>query len=222
MVGCLEILEYILYTADTCLSLGTLVVQITNMNPKYSPAVWLAFYVSAVTVYSIGGKFFWRVSNILAFLSITILLVYCFGCLKFVDFKYAEYVSYTVLVHNDTAAMINSKSSISLTESMQSKSYNNLELLDITNLSHFWFHGGFIQFMRMLPLTGWFYIGIESLNFASNDVSNVSTFQCCLYPSIFLFLLFNHEILFVGIYFYVLAYLYCVIINHDDVTSFRL
>lgn len=169
MVGCFEIMEYILYTADSCLSLGSLVAQVTGMDPKYSPLVWLAFYVSAVWIYCVGGKIFWRMSNVLAFLSITILVMYALGSLKFVNFRFAEYVAYTVIGDNMDAGQGN------ITHfGVRKIMYNNLTMLDTTDLTHSWFHGGFIEFMRVLPLAGWFYVGIESLNFASNDISNVS------------------------------------------------
>ena len=169
MVGCFEIMEYILYTADSCLSLGSLVAQVTEMDPKYSPLVWLAFYISAVWIYCVGGKIFWRVSNVLAFLSITILLIYAFGSSKFVNFRFAEFVSYSVNADKTDVGGGNA-THVGARKIM----YNNLSILDTTDLTHSWFQGGFIEFMRVLPLAGWFYVGIESLNFASNDISNVS------------------------------------------------
>ena len=163
MVGCSEIIEYILYTADTCLTLGALVVRVTEMDSKYEPLVWLAFYVSAVSVYCIGGKVFWRVSKTLAFLSITILLIFCFGSFKFVDFKFAEYVGYSM-----------DKDGIKSPLLVSGVACDEMTLVNTYYLRRSWFLGGVTEFMRVLPIAGWFYVGIESLNFAAKDISNVS------------------------------------------------
>jgi ethanolamine permease len=162
MVGCCEIMEYIIYTADTCLSLNDLIVQATHLDKKFSPIIWLIFYVSAVTVHCVGGKVFWRVSNILAFLSITIIVIYCLGSLKFVDFRYAREVAYmspNIDVTNSSLAFTGIDSGIDSppTEIM----------------GPVWFIGGGFEFMRVLPLAGWMYVGIETLNFASNDIAEV-------------------------------------------------
>jgi hypothetical protein len=156
MIGCCEIVEYIIYTADTCLSLGSLITKTTKISQKYDPLIWLAFYVSAVGIYCVGGKVFWRVNYILAFLSIIILLIYCFGSLKFVDIRNTHYVAYTLRdpIIDDTV-------------------YGTQNVL-MDNMQPALYIGGIISFMRVMPLSGWFYVGIESLSFAANDISYVS------------------------------------------------
>ena len=168
MVGCSEIIEYIIYTADTCLSISNLVVKSTGIDRTLAPLIWLVFYISAIIVYCIGGKLFWRVSNLLAFLSLAILLIYFAGSFKFVDFGYTKYVAYS-------AAWSDSKDSFLPPPSAASN--NTLPDATFGDLRYSprnpWFLGGPREFMRVLPLAGWLYVGIESLNFASNDVNEV-------------------------------------------------
>jgi ethanolamine permease len=159
-------MEYIIYTADTCLSLNDLIVQATQMDRKFSPIIWLIFYASSVTIHCVGGKVFWRVSNILAFLSVTILIIYCLGSLKFVDFRYARDVAYmspNIDVTNSSFALTGIDSGI--------------DSLPTETTGSVWFIGGGFEFMRVLPLAGWMYVGIETLNFASNDIAEVRQSQ---------------------------------------------
>lgn len=159
MVGCCEVIEYIFYVADTCISLGHLISKTTDMNAKFEPLIWLAFYVSSVSVYCIGGAFFWRVSNILAFLSIMILVIYCLGSASFADFGYTKYVDYEA--HSTQNGYNRTK-------------YRNVEMIDTTMINGSFFDGGISKFMNVIPLAGWFFVGIESLNFASNDIIEVT------------------------------------------------
>jgi ethanolamine permease len=156
-------MEYIIYTADTCLSLNDLIVQAAHLDRKFSPIIWLVFYLTAVSIHCVGGKVFWRVSNILAFLSITIIIIYCLGSLKFVDFRHAKEVTYVspnfIDMTNSSLAAIGMGSGIDSPPG--------------ENSGPAWFIGGGFEFMRVLPLAGWMYVGIETLNFASNDIAEV-------------------------------------------------
>lgn len=149
-------MEYIIYTADTCLSLNDLIVQAAGMDRKFSPLIWLFFYITAVTVHCVGGKVFWRVSNTLAFLSITIIIMYCLGSLQFTDFRNAKQVAH---VSSDNILLTNSTVTILRHDHL--------------HIEPSWFIGGGFEFMRVLPLAGWMYVGIETLNFASNDITEV-------------------------------------------------
>ena len=51
MVGCIDIMEYIIYTADAFLSLVVVIIKLSGTDRKFAPLVWLAFYASAVPVY---------------------------------------------------------------------------------------------------------------------------------------------------------------------------
>lgn len=171
MVGCCEIIEYIIYTADTCLSISNLVVKSTGINGTLAPLIWLIFYVSAVIVYCIGGKLFWRVSNLLAFLSLATLLTYFAGSFQFVDFEYTKYVSYSSAWPDprESSFLIPPPTVRNNTHFNQTSTPSDLGY----GHGNPWFLGGPNEFMRVLPLAGWLYVGIESLNFAANDVNEV-------------------------------------------------
>ena len=180
MVGCCEIIEYITYTADTCLSLSNLIVKSTGIDGKLAPLIWLVFYVSAIIIYCIGGKLFWRVSNLLAFLSLAILLVYFAGSFQFVNFEYAKYVSYSSAWPDPGISFLPPQS----TDSNNTHINDSPTLRDIEySPGNPWFLGGPLEFMRVLPLAGWLYVGIESLNFASNDVREVRRERDWLYQN---------------------------------------
>lgn len=169
MVGCYEIIEYIIYTADTCLSISTLIIKSTGIDSKLAPLIWLIFYVSAIIIYCIGGKLFWRVSNLFAFLSLAILIIYFAGSFQFLDFQNTQYVTYNS-VWPDPRDLI-----IPPPPPSNNTFLDNIAAVDdigITPRSP-WFLGGPPLFMRVLPLAGWLYVGIESLNFAVNDVNEV-------------------------------------------------
>ena len=147
LIGCCEIIEYMVYVSSSVLSLGTMFGTITGMDPKFQPLVWVAFYVSAVSVYCYGGRLFWIVNMFLAISSIIILVIYCLGSIKFADFHNAQFVAWDSLTTSiPTQTMIDSQSSKA------------------------WFVGGFSDFMYVLPLPAWFYVGIESINFACTDI----------------------------------------------------
>ena len=51
MAGCIEIMDNIIYTADTFLSLVVVIIKLSGADRKFAPLVWLVFYASAVPVY---------------------------------------------------------------------------------------------------------------------------------------------------------------------------
>ena len=94
MVGCFEALEYITYVAISTVAFGR---RITTMYPSwegYEPVVWALFFVISLSIYTkMSRRVFYRVANVLAATSLVLLLIYCFGSLKFVDFgHYADAV----------------------------------------------------------------------------------------------------------------------------------
>ena len=92
LIGICEVIEYIVYVSFSVNELGFMVTEVSGMDSKLAPLVWLAFYVSAVSVYIQGGKLFWRINMFLALTSISVVLIYCLGSLKFVNFRYAQNV----------------------------------------------------------------------------------------------------------------------------------
>ena len=169
MVGCCEIIEYIIYTADTCLSISNIIIKSTGIERKLAPLIWLIFYVSAVIIYCIGGKLFWRVSNLFAFLSLAILLIYFAGSFQFLDFQNTKYVTYSP-IWPDPRGLTPPP-----TPPSNNTFFDNIASVDNVGYTpgNAWFLSGPPEFMRVLPLAGWLYVGIESLNFAANDVNEV-------------------------------------------------
>eukprot|EP01039_Chlorochromonas_danica_P011007 gene11006-12255_t len=53
----------------------------TGMDKKYSPLIWLVFYVIALPVSIRGGKFFYQLSNFIAVYLMLLIVVYCCGML---------------------------------------------------------------------------------------------------------------------------------------------
>ena len=141
LIGCCEALEYIVYVATSALSLGTMICSVFNLDLSYQPLIWFLFYASALVIQITGGHLFWRSTIVLALVSIGIVFVYCFGCLKNVNFdRYARY--------NDEGPI---------------SSYDNL------------FQGGMSTFMLVMPLAAWFYVGVESLAFSADVVTDPKT-----------------------------------------------
>ena len=127
MVGCGEALEYITYTAVSTVTFISMIVSIAPSLEGYEPLLWLAFYVVSLAIYILCPRqLFYHIIVFLAVISTALLLVFCFGSLKYVDFA-----------ANATPR----------------------------------FTGGAEAFFVNLSLPIWFYIGVESMNMAADDVS---------------------------------------------------
>lgn len=138
IVGCSEAIEYIIYTATSCIALGRMISDLLNLDVRYNPLIWIAFYVSAVGIQVCGGRVFWDINMILAIASVVIILVYIFGSLAYVNFD---------------------------------RHANRVNVDDTSNEIGF-FLGGGMEFMAVFRLATWFYVGVEALAFAANQVSD--------------------------------------------------
>ena len=78
------------------------------------------------------------------------MVVYCLGSLKFVNF-------------NENAGYVNQHL------------YDTSDCSRVSLIQREWFVGGLRGFMKSFPLAAWFYVGIESVNFACDDVNKVHT-----------------------------------------------
>ena len=87
VVGCCETIEYIAYVAVSVYSLGGMIVSMNPDAAPYQPLIWFVFYATALSVQIAGGKVFWNANVVLAIISFLLLLVFCLGSLKFVDFN---------------------------------------------------------------------------------------------------------------------------------------
>jgi amino acid transporter len=134
VVGCCESIEYIIYVSLSTLFIGQLLSTFFNTPTELQPVWWLVFYVTAIAL-QLNGKLFWLFNALLAFLSITILIVYMFGSLKYVDIN------------------------------VYGRSANTGTTAD-------YFVGGGSTFMLAFPLSAWLYVGVETLAFTSDLVSD--------------------------------------------------
>lgn len=87
IIGCLEAGEYILYVAQSAISLSQMIIQITNTSDNMLPVYCLIFYISALVIHIAGGKIFWRGNIALALLSIGFLFIFVLGSIPWCDFN---------------------------------------------------------------------------------------------------------------------------------------
>jgi len=79
-------MEYIVYTALSMSVLGNMACNILNISNFYQPVACLFLYAITCFINIKGGAFFWRFNNVLGVVSVAIILVYCFGSLKWTAF----------------------------------------------------------------------------------------------------------------------------------------
>ena len=143
LVGCCESIEYIMYVSSSSISLSLMIISLINISPEFMPVLSLIFYLSAVSINVLGGKYLWVSLRFLGIVSLLILVMFILGSFKYVN-------------------MDSNTPTTTVTGS-----------IDAPNQ---WLIGGMYNFMKILPLAPWFYVGIESLNFCSAIVVNVSFF----------------------------------------------
>lgn len=146
IVGCLEILEYITYVSSSVIALSQMICTLGNCSLDYQPVIWLCFYIFCLILHIIGGRIFWYVNNLLAVISIGILLIYCLGSLKYVNFQE------NAMIQNTTITTIPNDQTI-----LNDNQY---------------FVGGISTFFQVFPLAAWFFVGIESVFFAASRVKD--------------------------------------------------
>ena len=105
---------------------------------------------------------FWHFNTLLAVLSVLVVVIYCLGSLKWVDFAKNSGVM------DDT--LDSGKGNLH-----RCSTYNLRFLRSVKLFTGVYFVGGMTAFMKMFPLTTWFFIGIESLGFCYNMVKDLHT-----------------------------------------------
>ena len=138
LLGCAEIVKCVFYVASSVIYLGRMIVLMEPSMKGLEPVIYLVFFMLSLLLCVFSGRMFWRFSTVLAILSLSILLLYCFSSLKSVDFMKYAYTPST----NDAP------------------------------VSDPWFVGGGYQFMQVLPLSAWMFIGVEALRKTSGDIPN--------------------------------------------------
>ena len=151
IVGSLECVGYIFMTATSVVYIGTMFVQFTGCSDNYQPALWFIFYGFTAFTTMVDARIFWATSNAIGVVAMVLLLIYCFGSLKYMDLAAnGPYV-------NNTATYVNA-SSVGLITNTQNPSY--------------WFVGGLSGWMGSLGYATWAFSGIESLMFLTSMVKN--------------------------------------------------
>ena len=87
IVAAIEAIEYITYTATSALALSSMILSLMGADYMYTPAVCLLFYISAILIHVRGGWVFWHFNSFLAIISLLIVVIYCLGSLKWVNFE---------------------------------------------------------------------------------------------------------------------------------------
>ncbi|GLE09121.1 hypothetical protein PINS_up020710 [Pythium insidiosum] len=85
VIGCCEALEYIASVAVIVIGISSMVTRMAPDLSGYDPLLWLLFYVPSVVIQITGGSVFWITNLVLGGVSLSLLLVYCFGMLRLID-----------------------------------------------------------------------------------------------------------------------------------------
>jgi ethanolamine permease len=85
VVGCCETVEYIVYVSSAALSLGTMIQEASHVDANLTPIFCLIFYFVSTSMNIIGGRMFWYLNAVIGVVSLLLVLIYCFGSLKWVD-----------------------------------------------------------------------------------------------------------------------------------------
>ena len=135
LVACLDSFKSVLYVSTSALSIGRMLTFSTGLSETIEPVYWLIFYLVSVAIHLYGGKTLWRFILVLAAMSVSLLIIYIAGSIKFADLAANAPLS-----------------------------------ADDNSPYEQWFHGGMYEFMHVLPLPCWFFVGIQSINLACTDI----------------------------------------------------
>ncbi|KAF0693426.1 Aste57867_15616 [Aphanomyces stellatus] len=83
IMGCCEVLEYILYISSMNFSLGKMLASRWPTLDANQPLVWLVATLVAMTLLSVRGKLFWRFNFALELLLVIQVAVYCVGSIPY-------------------------------------------------------------------------------------------------------------------------------------------
>jgi amino acid transporter len=90
IVGCMELIEYTVYTSVSVVFIGQLITDSLGCSPNFQPLIWVIFYAVSLSIWIRGGRFAWNFIIVLALVSLLPIVVYCLGSLPSTDFaKYA-------------------------------------------------------------------------------------------------------------------------------------
>lgn len=92
LVAGFELMEYISYTSVSALFLGQFICAHAQCSDNFGIplVICIAFYVISYGFLIEGKAWFWRLNYLLAVLTLTIFLIYCFGSLPYTNMKYVH------------------------------------------------------------------------------------------------------------------------------------
>jgi len=87
MIGFTEAFQYMIYVSLSTLALVSMITDALNISSNFQPCLSLLFYFIYASVHIRGGNTFWKFNTLLGVVSLAILIVFCIGALRWVDFK---------------------------------------------------------------------------------------------------------------------------------------
>jgi len=93
LIGCSEAIEYIAYVSIAAFSLVSLIGMMVTLDAVTFHLLLLSFYVVTALIHIFGNIFFWKFTTFLGVLTLLIVLIYCFGTLKWTSVKHIGVVN---------------------------------------------------------------------------------------------------------------------------------
>ncbi|CAK4124594.1 unnamed protein product [Aphanomyces euteiches] len=87
VLGCCELLEYVMYSASINVALGRSVISAVPSLESYAPLIWFISHIFTLVLLCIGGRFFWRCNFVMAVIMIVVVAIYCFGSLPYTSWS---------------------------------------------------------------------------------------------------------------------------------------
>lgn len=87
VVGCLNVVKYVFLSTIAVIHFSEILCNIFSLSQSYQPIFWSIFYIASNTAHFISMKGFWRFVDVLAILSLLIVVIFFFGTLKWVNFN---------------------------------------------------------------------------------------------------------------------------------------
>ena len=83
LVGSFEFLEYVVFTSLSVFYLGE--VLCSGTYEALQPLIWLVIYAIFLMILLPGGRWMWSWIDLFGVISLGFIVIYCLGCLKWVD-----------------------------------------------------------------------------------------------------------------------------------------
>jgi len=88
LIGCTEAFQYIIYVSVSTLALVSMLSDSLCISSKFQPFMALLCYFVYASVHIRGGTTFWKANTLLGVVSLSLILLFCVGSLKWVDFTH--------------------------------------------------------------------------------------------------------------------------------------